>query len=54
MVSVLGMLPGVSTPPGVTFGSLRLVSNDLGRADADERHLGMTVDRAEASTTPTT
>ncbi|XVX18679.1 hypothetical protein ACQP1U_09935 [Actinomycetota bacterium] len=35
--------------PAVTFGSLSMVSNGLGRAEADERHLGRTVERAEAS-----
>ena len=44
-----GYATGVQTIPAVTFGSLSVVSNDLGRAEADERHLGRTVDRAEAS-----
>ena len=44
-----GHAAGGEHSPAVTFGSLRLVSNDLGRADADERHLGRRVDRAEAS-----
>ena len=38
---------GIEQIPAVTFGSLSVVSNDLGRAQADERHLGRTVDRAE-------
>lgn len=44
-----GYATGVQTIPAVAFGSLSVVSNDLGRAEADERHLGRTVDRAEAS-----
>lgn len=49
-----GRAPGAHTTdiewiPAVSFGSLSMVSNDLGRAEADERHLGRTVDRAEAS-----
>lgn len=43
-----GYATGVDPIPAVTFGSLSVVSNDLGRAEADERHLGRTVDRAEA------
>lgn len=40
---------GSEPVPAVTFGSLSLVNNNLGRAEADGRHLGKAVDRAEAS-----